>query len=375
MSSFSVPYVAGEGGYDTYRIPAAVTTPEGTLLAFAEGRVSGSADTGHIDVVVRRSTDGGRSWGPVILVAAGEGDTRGNPSPVVDPATGRLVLLTCFNGGDADEGEIMRDEVPAARSRRVFVQTSEDDGRSFSPPREITAAVKPPELGWRWYATGPGHAVALRRGPHRGRLVVPANHSASPPAGSADTGEEDRYYGAHALLSDDGGETWRIGFVDGAYDGVVNANESLAAELPGGELYFTCRDQNGSAAGNRADARSVDGGETLVKPYAPQPTLDRVPVVQGSVLAVDDLLLFAAPSDPGARRALALWRSVDAGRTFQQVLTVSERPAAYSDLVLLPDGGEAGDGGASVGVLYETGEAGPYESIALHRVPLAELRP
>jgi sialidase-1 len=361
--SFSVPYASGEGGYDTFRSPAAVTTPAGTLLAFAEARVGGSSDTGDIDVVVRRSTDGGLSWGPIVLVVSGDGDTRGNPAPVVDPASGHLVLVTCFNGGTAEEGEIMRGEVPPEESRRVFVQTSEDDGLSFSAPREITESVKP--AGWRWYATGPGHAVALTRGPHAGRLVVAANHSASPAEGSADTGEEDRYYGGHALLSDDGGAHWRTGFVDGEYDGEINANESIAAELPDGRVYFNCRDQNGTIPGGRMDAYSSDGGETLDAPYAPQPTLADVPVVQSSVLSVGGTVFFSGPSNPEAREAMAVWRSDDAGRTYRKVATLSERPAAYSDLVLVDE--------ETLGVLYETGDAGPYESIKLRRLPLGEL--
>jgi sialidase-1 len=57
-----------------------------------------------------------------------------------------------------------------------------------------------------------------------------------------------------------------------------------------------------------------------------------------------------------------VWRSDDAGRTFRRVVTLSEAPAAYSDLV--------GLGGGEVGVLYETGEAGPYEAVAFARVTL-----
>ncbi len=85
----SVPYVSGDGGYDTYRIPATVVTGRGTVLAFAEGRHNSAGDTGNIDVVLRRSTDGGCTWGPAAVVAAGDGDTRGNPAPVVDPAPAR----------------------------------------------------------------------------------------------------------------------------------------------------------------------------------------------------------------------------------------------------------------------------------------------
>lgn len=362
----SVPFAAGQDGYDTFRIPAAVRAADGALVAFAEGRVGGAGDSGNIDVVSKRSSDGGCTWGPLDVVASGAGDTRGNPAPVVDLRTGHIVLLTCYNSGDVSEAQIMRGEVTPEQGRRVFVQTSSDDGRTFSAPREITADVRRP--GWRWYATGPGHAVALTRGPHAGRLVVPANHSAAPPAGSPDTGQEAKYYGAHALFSDDGGATWHLGFVDETYDGVVNANESSAAQLPDGRLYFSARDQNGSSAGNRLDSYSSDGGRTLDRPYAVQPTLDDVPVVQGSVLQAVGRgapLLFSGPSVPTARAAMAVFRSDDAGATFSRATTLSELPAAYSDLVQ-PDAG-------TVGLLYETGDQGTYERIEFRRIPLSAL--
>lgn len=360
----SVPYTAGRSGYASYRVPAVVRTTAGTVLAFAEGRRDGVDDTGNIDVVLRRSTDGGCTWGPQRVVAAGDGDTRGNPAPVVDPETGRIVLVTSYNSGAVTEAQIMRGEATPERSRRVFVQTSDDDGRGFSAPRDITDQVK--RDGWRWYATGPGHAVALTAGPHAGRLVIPANHSAAPPAGSPDTGEEPRYYGAHALHSDDGGTTWQLGFVDDSYDGVDNSNESTAAELPDGRLYFSARDQKGGSEGNRLDTYSGDGGDTLDRPYTVQPTLNDVPVVQGSVLQVPDgPLLYSGPSAPAGRRSMAVWRSDDAGAVFTRATTLSELPAAYSDLVPLGDG--------RVGLLYETGERKPYERIEFRRLPLADL--
>jgi sialidase-1 len=363
----SVPYTAGQDGYDTYRIPATVTTGAGTLLAFAEGRHSGAGDTGNIDVVLRRSFDGGCTWGPLRVVASGDGDTRGNPAPVVDPRTGRIVLVTSYNSGAVTEAQIMRGEVTPEQSRRVFVQTSRDDGRHFSAPRDITAEVKLPD--WRWYATGPGHAVALRHGPHAGRLVIPANHSAAPPVGSADTGQEPKYYGAHALYSDDGGFRWHLGFVDDSYDGVANANESGAAELPDGRLYFTARDQNGTSPGNRLDAYSADGAKTLVRPYTVQPTLNDVPVVQASVLQLrggpSAPLLFSGPSVPTARQSMAIWRSTDGGATFTKATTLSSLRAAYSDLVQL--------GAGRVGILYETGATGTYDTIEFRRIPVTDL--
>lgn len=113
----SVPYAAGQNGYDTYRIPATVTTRTGAVLAFAEGRRDGAGDTGNIDVVLRRSFDGGCTWGPLSVVAPGKGDTRGNPAPVVDPRTGKVVLLTSYNSGAVTEAQIMRGEVTAEQSR------------------------------------------------------------------------------------------------------------------------------------------------------------------------------------------------------------------------------------------------------------------
>lgn len=358
----SVPFRAGADGYATFRIPAVVLTGRGTLVAFAEARASGS-DTGSIVVVAKRSEDGGRSWGPLAVVAGDGGDTHGNPCPVVDPRTGDIILLTCTNAADATEAAIMAGQVPPADGRRVWVQRGTGDARVFTPPREITAEAKHPD--WRWYATGPGHAIALTAGRHRGRLVVPANHSTPPPAGSADTGTEPRYYGGHCLLSDDGGETWRIGFVDDTPDGAVNANESCAAQLPDGLVYFNARNQGGTAPGVRVDARSADGGRTLLHPYAPQTGLVG-PVVQGSVLQLPGgPLLFAGPSDPGARAAMAVRTSRDGGRDWTTALELSADPAAYSDLVALSP--------TTVGLLYETGTSSPYETLTFARIPTSAL--
>jgi sialidase-1 len=358
----SVAFQSGTEGYDTYRIPAVVRTRERALIAFAEGRKGGAGDTGDIDLVAKRSVDGGCTWSPLQLVADSGPNTSGNPAPVVDPATGRIVLLTTYNGGDVTEAQIMRGEVTAEQARRVFVQHSDDDGRTWSEPREITDAAKLED--WRWYATGPGHAIALRRGAHAGRLIVPANHSIAPPAGSSDTGAEAKYYGGHVLYSDDGGASWRIGFTDDNPNGYINVNETTAAELPDGRLYLNTREHNGTAPGNRADAYSSDGGATLDKPYRPQATLVG-PVVQGSTLQVEGgrrPLLYSGPSDPASRAAMALRRSDDGGVTWTTERTLSGLPAAYSDLVQL--------GPSTVGLLYETGDFGPYETIEFRRIGL-----
>jgi len=90
-------FVAGEGGYHTYRIPAIVVSARGAMLAFCEGRKTSARDDGDIDLLVRRSLDGGRTWQPVQLVHEEGGDqpiTVGNPCPI--PAADGTIHLLFF---------------------------------------------------------------------------------------------------------------------------------------------------------------------------------------------------------------------------------------------------------------------------------------
>jgi sialidase-1 len=365
--SSSVPYTAGADGYASYRIPAVITAADGSVLAFAEGRRAGTADSGNIDVVLRRSADGGCSWAPLQVVASGAGDTRGNPAPALDPATKQVVLVTSYNAGTVTETQILQGKVSPEQGRRVFVQTSADNGASFTAPREITAQTKLPT--WRWYATGPGHATVLTSGQHAGRIVVPANHSIAPADGSADLGSEAKYYGGHDIYSDDHGGTWHIGYVDDNPDGYLNVNETTATQLLDGRVYFNAREHNGTAPGNRADAYSSDGGATLDAPFAPQDTIVG-PVVEGSVLQTRGgsraPLLYSGPADPNARAAMTIRVSHDAGVTWTDPYPISGLPAAYSDLVQLDSD--------TVGLLYETGAASSTGTITFRRIALHELR-
>lgn len=134
--------------------PGRRTDPAGTLLAFAEGRVHDCGDAGDIDIVVKRSTDGGRSWGPLQVVNEGAGDTHGNPAPVVDRETGRVVLAETYNTGRTDGRGC---DVPCDRTPHL--QYSDDDGLSWSRPRDLSDEILPPN--WNsWYATGPVHGIS-----------------------------------------------------------------------------------------------------------------------------------------------------------------------------------------------------------------------
>jgi hypothetical protein len=340
-----VVFAAGTEGYSCFRIPAVVEAANGDLLAFAEGRVNDCGDDGDIDLVMRRSTDGGETWGPLQLVLAGNGDTRGNPSPVVDAATGRVVLVGTYNPG-ADDTQ-----------RHPYVLYSEDDGATWSDPVDLSDELRRPE--WNsWYATGPGHAIQLQHGPHAGRIVVGGNHE----------GDAGALQGAHLMISDDGGLSWRLGADDTRTDNTVKPQELSLVELLDGSIYAAARDQFGDAAGNRAYATSSDGGLTWDRPFRTVADFT-APVVQGSIARYDEeRLMYAVPAHPATREAMAVRSSYDEGatwETWQEGKVIHWGPAAYSDLIRLD--------GDDLGLLYEAGEASPYEGIRFARFNRAYL--
>ncbi|MBM3933137.1 MAG: exo-alpha-sialidase [SAR202 cluster bacterium] len=173
-------FAQGLDGYHTYRIPALVTTPRGTMLAFCEGRKYDHSDWGEIHIVLRRSMDGGASWGAMSVVHSDGEHTIGNPCPIVDRDTGRVWLVYCWDND------------------RVFVMHSDDDGVSWAAPREITGDVKP--AGWTWYGTGPGHGIQARSG----RLIVPSDHRQGTRQGWP-------LFRSHVVYTDDHGATWKAG--------------------------------------------------------------------------------------------------------------------------------------------------------------------
>ena len=184
-------FANGTEGYACFRIPAIVRTTEGTLLAFAEARRHSCGDFGDVRIVMRRSRDEGKTWGPLSTVAENGVLQAGNLVPVIDTRDrryphGRIFLVYCT--GDAPESSILKGE----GTRRIWYRTSVDDGVSWAAPIEITASVK--LTSWRTYATGPGHGLELMHGQHAGRIVIAANHSEGPPTPHGHS------YDAHAFL-------------------------------------------------------------------------------------------------------------------------------------------------------------------------------
>jgi sialidase-1 len=338
-----VLYKLGDFGYACFRIPAVVRAKNGVILAFAEGRVKDCGDDEDIDLVLRRSADGGRTWGPLQVVSEGNGSTHGNPVPIVDQRTGRVALVSTHNGPAP---------CPNGCDRDPWVQFSDDNGATWSAAREMTEGQRPE---WNfWYATGPMHGIQLERGPHAGRLVVGASFETWDRVGK-------HVYGTHLLYSDDSGVTWNIGAETFRDDGTVIAQEVTVIELTDGRIYASARER-GTDPGNRAYAISSDGGETWDAPFRTVPALATTDVQASLLRFSDDRILFSSPMHPNAREAMGVRSSYDEARSFE---TWNEGkvfywgPTAYSDMVRL-DGDEAA-------LMYEAGTVNPYESIRFAR--------
>jgi len=344
-------YTSGEGGYHTYRIPSLLRTPEGALLAFAEGRSASRSDAGDIDLLVKRSADGGRTWSDAQVIWDDGPNTCGNPCPVVDRETGTIHLLMTRNLGHDTEREII--DQTSDGTRTVWTTTSADDGRTWSTPREITDGAKPDD--WTWYATGPGVGIQLEHGEHAGRLVIPCDHIE---AGT-------KKYSSHVIYSDDHGVTWRLG----GSSPVDQVNECQVVEFDDARLMLNMRNYDRSQR-TRAVCESRDGGMTwtgfrhdpaLIEPIC-QASLIRAPVAGGR-----DALLFSNPASRDARVNMTVRASFDEGQTWPIAIPVWEGPSAYSCLAPL-DGGD-------VGLLFERGEQHPYERITFATIPGRALVP
>jgi sialidase-1 len=338
---FAVLFRAGEGGYHTYRIPALLRTGSGVLLAFCEGRRDSPRDHGKIDMLLRRSDDDGRTWSPPRVVYAdptGQAITIGNPCPVFDQQRRRVLLA------------MTRD------NRAVLLTASDDDGRRWCEPRDISDQAMQPH--WDWVAAGPGVGIQLQRGAHAGRLLIPCDHR--PTAVHPDANVSS----SHAIYSDDGGASWRL-----SQPIAAGSNECQAAERRDGSVVMNMRMQ-ALGQGCRGVSVSGDGGVSW-SPLVHDRQLPE-PICQASLIALAGagasapLWVFSNPAgardqEPGsrARTHMTVRLSDDEGRTWPRRLLLHAGPAGYSALA------QAGDG--SLLCLFEAGEENYRETITLAR--------
>jgi len=300
-------FVSGVGGYYTYRIPSLLVLPDNTTLAICEARKLGPFDQGDIDLVMKRSVDGGVTWSSMIILYDAGFLTAGNPCPVYNNLTGTIWLPFTV------ENDV------------VYMMNSTDGGVTWSPVKDITNDVKPPSWGSNWFAPGPGHGIQLQRGADAGRLIIPTY--ASPPGSPSEV--------SFMIYSDDNGTTW------GAGNFTTIGSECEVVETHNGSLYLTIRNQFGTSH-RRMYAWSHDGGLNW------DPVLEEsellTPTCMASIhrFSLNDTetrnrIIFSNPFHTSVRMNMMVHVSYDECETWNVSRTLWAGLAGYSDLEVLPD--------------------------------------
>lgn len=342
LPELNYAFACGEDGYKSYRIPSIIKTKKGTLIASCEGRVQHSGDSGNIDLVFKRSTDHGKTWSKIKTIRDFD-HTAGNPCPVVDQASGRIIMVYCEM--DHHEGHVM----DGKSERRVYSTSSDNDGSTWSKALDITQSVNP-ERKYNWLAAGPGIGIQIKKGKHKGRIVIPFANSIK------------HAYGVHTIYSDDLGKTWNASnLIEGG------CNESQLVELPDGKLMLNMRMQGGFK-GYRALSSSNDGGATWGALTHDDELND--PRCQASIIGHQSgdshYLIFSNPAT-GGRNGMTIKVSSNSGKTWPVKKLIYPLSSGYSNLVVTDDG--------HVLCLFEAGPSNySLNGIASIRIPLKELK-
>ena len=332
--------VGDNPAYNIYHIPGIVVTAKGTVLAWCEARkrTAGVSDWDDIRILLRRSTDDGRSWSAPMSIAAVPGPKTKNPIALrmknVDPADvtyNNPVLIA-----DRDGTVHM---LFCLEYMRVFYQRSTDDGLTFTTPVEITATFDAftKDYGWKVLATGPNHSIQLRNG----RLIVPVWLS------TGTGGNAHRPSVTATIFSDDAGKTWQAGNIAVPDTAAwINPNETVAIELNDGRVMLNVR--NESKAHRRLVTTSPDGATGWSTPRFDDALLE--PICMGGIVRYrhggQNLILFSNPHnldkekgqpEPGKsrdRKNVSVKISRDEGQTWSVHKSIEPGPSMYSDIAV-----------------------------------------
>lgn len=360
-------HAKGDSGIVSCRIPGLATAPDGTLLAIYDARYESARDLqGDIDIVMRRSTDGGRTWGPVTRVLD-MGCWGGLPQRyngvsdaciLVDDATGRIYVAGLWMHGalDADgkwiegldeqstywihqwKGRGSQPGTDVHQTCQFLITHSDDGGLTWSFPHNITDDTKDPS--WWLYAPAPGHGIRLTDG----TLVFPSQ-------GRDASGVPF----SNITYSTDGGRTWVAS--QPAYSNVTECN---AVELHDGTIMLNMRDNrnrgNLSTNGRRV-CTTGDLGKTWSE-HATSRNALREPTCMASLhrhTGTDgngnpcDVILFSNPDHHARRINMTLKASLDDGATWDNAHSIiydQTQGKGYSSITTVND--------STVGVLYES---------------------
>lgn len=336
---------AGDDGSAAYRIPGLVTSNRGTLLGVYDIRYNSSVDLQEkVDIGVSRSTDKGQTWEPM-RIAMTFGETGGlphaqngvgDPSILVDEKTNTIWIVAAWTHGMGN-GRAWNNSMPGMtpdETAQLMLVKSEDDGKTWSQPINITSQVKNPS--WYFLLQGPGRGISMQDG----TLVFPIQFI-----------DSTRIPNAGIMYSKDRGKTWHLHNL-----ARTNTTEAQVAEIEPGTLMLNMRDNRG---GSRAVAITKDLGKTWTEHPSSRKALQE-PVCMASLLKVEakdnitgkPLLLFSNPNTTRGRHHITIKASLDNGLTWspsQQVLLDEGESWGYSCLTLIDK--------ETIGILYESSVA------------------
>ena len=329
LLEYKTLFSGGDYGSANYRIPAVVRAADGSLVVAADARINGPGDLpGNIDVVVRRSTDGGETWSPGLTIADFGSSGASDPALVLDRNSGDLLCLFASHTG-------LFASTPTVPIR-FQVCRSQDNGVTWSAPVEHTSEIYAPTWYAAWLASGNAHQ--LRSGRIVGAIGVRQT------SGSAISN--------FMIYSDDGGTTWNYKPTMASSVG----DEAKLVELDNGDLMMNIRNQTPNL---RRIVRSSDGGDSWGSPSFQAELID--PFVNGEILRYTSTLdgydtsrlLFSIPAHPTTRQNLTIFLSYDEGDTWPVTKVLHPGFSAYSSLTVLDDG--------TIGCFYENGEYEWYQ--------------
>ena len=338
-------FESGVGGYAYYRIPGMVVTAKGTVLAYCEGRLDSRGDWANIDVLLRRSTDGGKTWGPVRKMSEIPGPKEKNPIPLAQKLA-RPDEVTYTNGCAIAARDGTVHFFFCLEFNHCYYQRSSDDGLTFSPPVEITSALAGfrREYDWKVLNAGPTHGIELANG----RLLLPVGLS----TGTSPGGFKPSVVAV--AYSDDHGQTWQTGDIAvGTSAAGPNPNCAVLVQLADGRVMLNVRTE--TKLNRRMVCWSKDGATGWSAPSADPALVE--PICEASIVRLSteaaggrNRILFANPDNlenasghaaPGGsrdRKNLSVKLTYDEGKTWPVSRAIEPGPSAYSDLAVLPDG-------------------------------------